>query len=438
MAKFKQMILAGCFMAAGHTASADVLEATVFRALQDNPDMAVAIQQYYASREDVDIATGNFLPSIDVIADTGKEDITRDPNSGAEIETDLDRTSARLQLSLPLFKGFANQSEHQRASKDMEASYYQSLAEAESITLQISQAYIGVISAKEIVVLSLENLEHHEKTYELVHARQQQGVADKADLSQIRGRMARAKANLANARNNLRDAETSYQQIVGEMPVQLVRPQSDSSYIPDSNQRLLDLAMANNQSLLASRLSVEASEANSKGQNSHYYPQFDLVADTSWKEDVAGFEGNEEEWRVMLEMNWNLYSGGSKSSAHQKAVYLEQAARMRSNKVVREVKANVDSSWSAYKSLEQELIYLQEYVTESKETEKLYAAQFKAGRRTLLDLLDSQNELFQARKAYVSADYQYLYAQYRVIASMSYILDALNVNVMEGLHNEDA
>ena len=109
---------------------------------------------------------------------------------------------------------------------------------------------------------------------------------------------------------------------------------------------------------------------------------------------------------------------------------------MRSNSAVREVKANVDSSWSAYKSLGEEIIYLQDYVMQTKETQKLYSQQFKVGRRTLLDLLDSQNELFQARKAYVAADYDYLYSQYRVISSMSYILDALNVNVMKGIQNE--
>jgi adhesin transport system outer membrane protein len=65
-------------------------------------------------------------------------------------------------------------------------------------------------------------------------------------------------------------------------------------------------------------------------------------------------------------------------------------------------------------------------------------AQFKAGRRTLLDLLDAQNEVFEAKKQYLAADYEYIYTQYRVIASMSYILDALRVNVEGSLAQEDS
>ncbi|WP_197466538.1 TolC family protein, partial [Oleiphilus sp. HI0080] len=99
----------------------------------------------------------------------------------------------------------------------------------------------------------------------------------------------------------------------------------------------------------------------------------------------------------------------------------------------REVQANVDSSWDAYMTLKQTLVHLQDYVDQSAESAKLYMAQFKAGRRTLLDLLDAQNELFEARKQYLASDYQYVYSQYRVVASMSYILDALRVNVMTPL-----
>ena len=431
VAKIKSILLAGCFSISSYTL-AEPLEKTVYQALQNNPDMAIAIQQYYTTKSDVDIATGNFLPSIDLIADTGKEDIDR---SGIG-ETDMDRTNAKLQLSVPLFRGFANVEEHDRATFGMQASYYQSLAQAEKITLEISKAYLDTLRAQEVVVMSLENLQHHQKTYDLVHAREQQGVADKADLSQIKGRLARAKANLMSARNNLRDAETTYIQLVGVSPNNLLRPHANDDFLPGSNDRAIELALANNQSLHASKLSIQAASASTRSKNAHNYPQFDLVADRTWKDDVSGFHGEEDEWRVLVEMNWNLYAGGRKQSAHKKAAYQEEAARMNTNRVIRDVRANVNSSWNAYKNLEQELVYLQEYVEQSKETEKLYSEQFKVGRRTLLDLLDSQNELFQARKSYVAADYDYLYAQYRVMASMSYILDALKVNVMEGLDYE--
>lgn len=417
-----------------HVAFADSLEQAVYEAIQTNPDMAVSVQNYYSSRAELDSAQGNFLPSLDLSADTGKEDIDR---IGKGTDSNETRAQAKLQLTIPVFRGFANTNEYDRADFAMQASYYQSLAQAEQLSLQIARAYTDVLNAQDVVRLSVENLELHENTYDLVEARKKQGVADKADLTQMKGRLSRVKANLLAARNNLRDAETTYIQLTGARPNNLIRPQVDSAYLPESNERAATLALTNNQNLIASRLTAQASAANSDGLNAHYYPNFDIVADQTWKDKVSGAEGHENEWRVLLEMNWNLYSGGRSNSKQKQARYQEEAARMRSNRIYREVQANVDSSWDAYMTLKQTLVHLQDYVDQSAESAKLYMAQFKAGRRTLLDLLDAQNELFEARKQYLASDYQYVYAQYRVVASMSYILDALRVNVMKPLLDKE-
>ena len=430
MKRIKQQSLLLAASLASQFSFADSLEEAVFKTIQTNPIMAESVQSYYASRAELDAAQGNFLPSLDLSADTGKEDIDR---IGANTDSNETRAQAKLQLTVPLFRGFANSSEYDRADFAMQASYYQTLAQAEQIALQITRAYTNVLNAEDVVRLSIENLELHESTFELVKARKKQGVADKADLTQMQGRLSRVKANLLAAQNNLRDAETSYTQLTGEHPAELRRPQIDATYLPESNERAATLALNNNQSLIASRLNVQASSASADGLNAHYYPNFDIVADQTWKDHVSGATGHENEWRVLLEMNWNLYSGGRSNSKQKQARYQEEAARMRSNRIYREVQANVDSSWDAYMTLKQTLEHLQDYVNQSAESAKLYMAQFKAGRRTLLDLLDAQNELFEARKQYLGADYQYVYSQYRVAASMSYILDALRVNVMKPL-----
>lgn len=405
---------------------AQSLEQTVNDAIQTNPDMAATLQAYYASQAELDIAEGRFLPSIDLSADGGREDLDR-ANVG---ETDQTRKQARLKLSLPLFRGFANTSEYSRADFNMRAHYYQTLAQAESLALQVAQAYTNVMNAQEVLRLSQENLKQHLETYDMVAARKRQGISDKSDLTQIKGRIARVRANLLAAHNNLSDAETLYKQLTGNQPGNFIRPEVDESYLPESHDRAVELALQNNQLLIASKLDVNASAANVKGVRSENYPSFDLVADRSWKDNVSGFDGREDEWRMLVEMNWNLYSGGQSSSRYRRALYREEASRMLSNRVYREVQANAQSSWDAFETLKQSRVHLRDYVEQSKESVKLYLAQFKAGQRTLLDLLDTQNELFEARKRYLAADYHYIYAQYRVLASISNILSAMRINTM--------
>lgn len=413
----------------GQAAGAQTLEQTVYNTIATNPDMAASLQAYYAANAELDIAQGRFLPSIDLSADTGHENLDR---AGVG-ETDQTRTQAKLKLSLPLFRGFANTREYSRADFNRQARYYQTLAQAESLALQITQAYIQVLNAQEVLRLSQENLDQHLATYKMVAARERRGVADKSDLTQMKGRIARVRANVLAAQNNVSDAETVYQQITGLLPQNFVHPQVDSSRLPESYDRTVELALENNQLLIASRLDIKASKAGAESARSENYPNIDLVVDRSWKDNVSGFDGREDEWRVLVEMNWNLYAGGQSRSRYRQARYQEEASRMRSNKVLRQVQANAKSSWDAMMTLGQSRILLSDYVAQSKESASLYLAQFKAGRRTLLDLLDSQNELFQARKQYTGADYQYIYSQYRVLASMSHLLETMKVDVIQPL-----
>lgn len=426
---FDKIKIGICILCCSSVVQAITLEKAVYDTLQNSPEMAEALQQYYASKSDVDIAKGRFLPSLDLMADVGKEDISRDHST----DTNKDRSSAKLRLSVPLFKGFANVNEYDRASFKKASNYYQSLSKAETITLALTEGYIDVLGAKDIIVLSEENLKHHKKTYDLIQERANQGVANKADLSQIKSRLARARANIVAAISNYNNAIIKYIQIANISPENLEKPQVDNDYLPKSNQKANDMAFSNNQALFSSQFEMKSAVSASKAQQAHYYPEFDVVGEREWKNDVAAFRGHEDEWRILLEMKWNLFSGGQKSAAHQKTVFQEESSRMNLNSVRRYVKANVDASWNAYEQLEKERVFLREYVEETETTEKLYEQQFKVGRRSLVDLLDSQNELFQSRKSYIAADYDYLYAQYRVIASMSYILDALHVDVAGGL-----
>ena len=87
------------------------------------------------------------------------------------------------------------------------------------------------------------------------------------------------------------------------------------------------------------------------------------------------------------------------------------------------------SAWSAYQLTEQQKKYLAEQVDSASQTVIAYEKQFRIGRRTLLDLLNTENELFEARSAYLDAYYSNITSKYRVFNSMGTLLDALRVDV---------
>jgi adhesin transport system outer membrane protein len=67
------------------------------------------------------------------------------------------------------------------------------------------------------------------------------------------------------------------------------------------------------------------------------------------------------------------------------------------------------------------------HVVSSKDTQSDYQEQFQVGRRSLLDLLDTENELYDARRDYLAAEFDEISAQYRILHAMGLLVEALRV-----------
>lgn len=422
------------FALLAHTAgllslTAQPLETVVARAIEENPDVLAGIEQLHAAGFDVRIAKGAFLPTVTAGADGGTERRERDGFP----TTDQNRGSANVEAALPLFRGFGNQAGLERADAAQQATYHRTVAIAEDIALRTAQAYLELLRAERVVELSRQNLTDHEATYDLVKQRSDQGVSDQSDLTQITGRLARAKASLANSLNNLRDAETTMQQLAGMRPSGLVAPASWSARLPGSRSALTNQALEQQVTLLAAQEDVSAAEAGIAAQRSVIYPQVDLVANGTWRDGVEGFKGREDEYRVLVRARLDLYQGGQNLNRVRQAESRTESARQNLEKVRRQVLANAHASWDAFELLAEAGTHLQEYVNATIETSDLYHQQFTVGRRTLLDLLDSQNELFNAQKVLIRNQYDLLGAELRVLASMSELTPALGINLTDRL-----
>jgi adhesin transport system outer membrane protein len=94
---------------------------------------------------------------------------------------------------------------------------------------------------------------------------------------------------------------------------------------------------------------------------------------------------------------------------------------------LRQVRKNAEVSWNAYKSAENRLAFLKDYVDSTLETQKAYDQQFRIGQRSLLDVLDSENELLRAKNQYVQAQSEFTRAKYEVLRAQGTLLDALRV-----------
>ena len=405
-------------------AQAQSLEQAVAQTLTTNPKIKEAYSLYLARQYNVDEAQAGYLPKLDAIAGVGPERIK---SANSDDKTSLTRKDLSLSLSQMLFDGFDTSSNVDRTDAESKAQRLALLATAEDTSLRVVEVYLGVLKQQEIYELSKNNLATHEQIMSDIGKRTTSGVGSTADLSQIQGRVAQAYANVAAAQNNLDDAKAQFLREVNVEPEKLVQPVADAKMVPASLSAAISGATKNNPILLSSLQDIEAAQYQHKGAKANYYPKLSIEAGQTWYDDADGIEGNRDEMSAMLRVRYNLFNGGADSARSDSTSALYQQAKEIHANAYRQVEEGTRLAWQAREALKQQKNYLQQHVESSYQTVSAYKQQFTLGQRTLLDVLNTENELFEARKNYVNADYDELFAQYRLLNAEGKLLDSLRV-----------
>ena len=133
--------------------------------------------------------------------------------------------------------------------------------------------------------------------------------------------------------------------------------------------------------------------------------------------------------KAMLKMRYNLYNGGSDVAKSRRAAYQINKSKDIRDRAHRMLEEGTRLSWSALTLSKKQKLFLQEHVDASARTVIAYEKQFKIGQRSLLDVLNTENELFEARKAYLTAEYDGILAKYRVLNATGLILSEMRVEI---------
>ncbi|KJY94303.1 agglutination protein [Vibrio neptunius] len=404
------------------------LEQAVALTLANNPEIKSSFNEYKSAIKQADASGGAYLPSIDLDAGIGYEGI--DPaDSTGQAETDLTRKEATLSLTQLLWDGNATINDINRTAAEAESIRLQLLSDASDIALRVTDIYLESIKATEVLKLSENNLAVHKDIYTDIKKRAESGIGSTADVSQVEARLAKAHSNLLAAQNNLFDTHTQFRRIVGQQPLGLIYPRADESKLPLSLDEAIKQAFEQHPVIQVSKADVDSARYQYKQSKGNYYPTLSVEASQTWRDDAGGDLGNSNESLAMLRLRYNLFNGGSDSALSERAAYqLNKAKDLRDNSY-RQVEEGLRLSWSALDLTLQQKNFLADHVDSASATVIAYEKQYRIGQRTLLDLLNTENELFEARKDYLDAHYSEQYAKYRVMNATGILLNALLVDV---------
>lgn len=286
--------------------STDIQE-VVRQALATNPEVQAAWSGLRAADNDVGVARGNYLPSIDVSAGVGRED-RQDDGRGS-----YSTSFAELTLSQMIYDGFATRSEVERLNRAKLVQYYELLGASENVALEAARAYLDVSRYRDLVRLAQENYGEHQRVFDQIEERVRSGAGRGVDLQQISGRLALAESNLMTEASNLHDVTARYQRIVGHLPAENLAPTPElDDRLPPSVAQAVDMAFQGNPEFHAAIENINATRAEEDGARSAFQPRLDLRGRTgTYDSNDGNFDplGRRDRHSIELVASMNLYRG---------------------------------------------------------------------------------------------------------------------------------
>lgn len=400
------------------------LQQIVEKTVTSNPEVQARYHNFTAAENETLVTRGNLLPQVDLTANFRKqEDIG--PNLG---NNNIPERQTALVLRQMLFDGFITSNEVNRLDHASRVRFYELQTTMQDVALQATSAYLDIQRYRQLTAYAQDNYISHKQFYDRIEERVSAGVGRRVDLEQANGRLALAEANLLTETTNLHDVMARYQRLVGELPPDIL-PEVDFASLGVSNSAMeaLELAYKQNPELLAAIENIVATENEVKGKRGSYMPRLDFQARKVLNTSSDGENSTQAADVLELTLNFNLFNGLSdRASISQAAEKLISTQDLR-DKACIDTRQTVVIAYNDIARLREQLVYRDQHQLSIEKAREAYRKQFEIGQRTLLDLLDTENEYFQARRAYANTEYDMKTAFARTYAGQGELLNKLGV-----------
>lgn len=403
------------------SAQADTLREALAGAYTTNPTLQAARAQQRATDEEVPIQKSRALPDVSV---TGNhiEFVKTSPNSFTTPER---RLQIGPDLQVPIYSGGAIKNSIKAAKERVAAGQADLRGTESAIFSQVVAAYMDVLRNEAVVALSENQVEVLGVNLQATSDRFEIGDLTRTDVAQSQSRLAVAQSDLRSAQANLISARETYIQLVGEAPTDLQAPPPLTG-LPDTVGIAVVTALENNPDLIAAKERAAAAGFDSEVAGSGRLPTLGAFAGLDYTNYFgtlggpvsADFNQNETTANFGLQLTIPIFQGGRPAAQQRQAYARETAALEQAVAAERNVIAQVRSAWEAWQAANAIIESSQAAVSAAELSLEGVRAENSIGNRSILDVLNAEQELLGARVQLVTARRNAYVAGFSLLAAM--------------------
>ncbi|MEI6640731.1 MAG: TolC family outer membrane protein [Novosphingobium sp.] len=403
-------------------AQADDLQGALAAAYATNPDLAAARATQRATDEGVPIARAPGLPSLSGTANY-TEYLKQGPNSflAPKRSFAVDPT-----LSMPIFSGGAVRNSLAAAKIRVEAGQAGLRGTEAGVFSQVVAAYMDVIRDAATVGLNRNNVQVLEVNLKATSDRFEIGDVTRTDVAQSNSRLALARADLRSAEAALIASRERYVQVVGLAPIDL-QPPPPLAGLPASPEEAVQVALDNNPDLIAARERAKAAGFDAKAAGASRFPTISLYTSGDYSTYFGtlgggaggtGFAQSQTTAQAGIRATIPLFQGGLPAARQRQAQATATAAQELEISAERQVIANVRSAFTQWRAANDVTTLNQTAVDAAALSLEGVRAENTVGNRTILNILDAEQELLRAQVGLVSARRNAYVASFNLLAAM--------------------
>jgi TolC family type I secretion outer membrane protein len=430
-----QLVLTlACAILPALPAAGQTLEEALATSYTTNPNLLAARAQLRSVNEGVPQELSNWRPRVTVNGSAGAQRFETDGPDRSDSE-DTNPREIELSVIQSLYRGGRTQAGTARAEAEVRAQRARLTATEQQVLLDAVTAYMDVWRDQSVLELNLKNEQVIRRQLEASQDRFTVGEITRTDVAQSEARLSRATAERIQADGALASSRAVYQQVIGVYPGILKQPPTLGG-LPDQQQMVVDAALAQSPDVVSAQFVERAARHQVRQDIGELLPEVSLVGDVARREERIGEDLDSDEYRILAEVTIPLYQQGLVSSQVREDKQVANQRRLEVDSARRIAEQNAIRAWEALQTSRAEISSFSAGIAANTIALEGVRQENAVGARTILDILDAEQELLDSEVSLVRAQRDELVASYAVFSAMG-ILTAGNLKIPVELYDPE-
>ncbi len=423
----------GTAVTGGGTAQAQSLEQALAQAYANNPTIGAQRARLRAVDEGVPQALSGYRPTARVTAGISRS-TGESKYDGGSTGSEANPKSVGITATQPIYDATVAPAVR-RAERLVEAQRATLIASEQSVLLAAAQAYLDIVQNQAILQLQTNNEQVLRRQLDAARDRFRVGEYTRTDVSQSESRLSAAIASKISAEGTLRASRATYERLVGAAPGELRAPKP-AFRLPKNLDELVELARANNPNVLSASYSEAAQREAVDQQYGRLLPSVNLSASGNRTYDPGRSSGidlnRSDSAQITAQVTIPLYQAGQPEALVREAKQTANQARLQIEEARRQVTESAVSAWQALQTARASIESYSAQIKAAQIALEGVRQEAQVGSRTVLDVLNQEQELLNARVFLVRAQHDEMVAAFNVLASSGQLTaDRLNLPVQK-------